>query len=42
MLTFEHMGCPKWTEDPRYDAIDKEELKILKADRRKQKRQKQS
>jgi len=38
LLTFEHMGCPEWTEDPRWEQIDKERMKILRADKRKQKK----
>ena len=37
LLTFEHQGCPEWTEDPRWKAIDDEEMLILKRDRRKKK-----
>ena len=36
LLTFEHQGCPEWTEDPRYGKIDKEELRILRKDKRAQ------
>jgi len=38
LLTFEHQGCPEWTEDPRWDAIDKEERDILRHDKRAQTR----
>jgi hypothetical protein len=36
LLTFEHQGCPEWTLDPRWDAMDKEEMKILRRDKREQ------
>lgn len=37
LLTFEHQGCPEWTLDPRWDKIDKEEMSILRRDKREQK-----
>jgi hypothetical protein len=36
-LTFEHQGCPEWTEDPRWQKIEDEQLRILKRDKREQK-----
>ena len=36
LLTFEHQGCPEWTDDPRWAAMDAEETRILKRDKRNQ------
>lgn len=36
LLTFEHQGCPEFFNDPRWEQIEKGEMRILKADRKKQ------
>ena len=37
LLTFEHQGCPEFLNDPRWEQMEKGEMKILRADHKKQK-----
>ncbi len=36
LLTFEHMGCPEFADDPRFGKIDREEMRILRKDKKAQ------
>lgn len=34
LITFEHQGCEQWEHDPRWEQLEREELKILRKHKR--------